>query len=291
MPKDISRVVIAYKDIRIGEDFNGRKVMKDIEELAESIQENGLIQPLVVREGGPDKSSEGRRTYFLVAGERRYRALGLLKRTQVEVKLVKGNSQDAALLNIVENAQRLNLEPFEEAKQLVAVMERHKLTQAQLAKKIGKSEPYISQRIALLKNTAPEVKEAVENGVITPTHAREMVTLPKDQQREVLQDIVDKKKNGKKVSVAEVKDEADKRKAALPKRRGKKAPSYDQEKVKLAKEMFEGKELSYRPRMAILEQMGALCQQAERAQSDTSKQAIKYKIAALEWVTGGRETL
>jgi ParB-like chromosome segregation protein Spo0J len=165
------------------------------------------------------------------------------------------------------------------------------MTQAELAAKTGKSVPYISQRLTLLKNTAPEVKEAVENGVISPTHARELVSLPKDQQLEVLQDVLEKKKSGQKVSVSSVKEEADRRKATLPPRKGKKGPVYDQEKVKLAREMFDGKELSCRPRTAILEQMGALCQQAERTQSDVTKQAIKHKMAALEWVTGGRETL
>ena len=292
MPKEITRMIVALKDIRIGEDFNGRKdAARDIDGLAASIKELGLVQPLVVREGGPSKT-DGGRTYFLVAGERRYHAITKLGLKQVEIKLVKGNSQDAALLNLVENAQRLNLEPLEEAKQFVHVMQRFKMTQAQLAKKTGKSEPYISQRLSLLKNASPEVKAAVEKGSITATHAREMVTLPPEQQKEMIEEIEAKKKNGKKVSVAEVKEAADTRKATNGvKRNGKKAPVYDQEKLKLGRELLEGHKAACRPLSAIVEQMGALAQKSERASSDVTKQTIKHQMAALEWVTHVRDAL
>src|SRR5258708_974429 len=113
MSKEVSRAFVTYADIVIGEDFNPRKSLGDIDGLAASIKAHSLIQPLVVREGGP--AADGRRKYFLVAGERRYRAIGKLGMKQVEVKVVKGDTHRQAQLALVENLHRENMDPVQEA--------------------------------------------------------------------------------------------------------------------------------------------------------------------------------
>jgi ParB family chromosome partitioning protein len=320
VPKEISRVLVPYEDIMIGDDFNGRKLMKNIEELAASLDENGLIQPLVLREGGPSKT-DGRRKYFLIAGERRYQAIGLLRDprwtppagadgkkparkrgpaswAQVEAKLVKGNTQENSILNLIENLQREGLDPLEEAQAMKDYMETYKATQAQLARKVGKSEPYISQRLTLLKSTTPEVKAAIDKGVISTTHAREMVALPPTRQTSMLKDIEELQRNGKKVSVADVKQEADRHKAELgikptrEPRTVRDVPDYDEEKVALARRVYQGKSFDVRPKAALIEQLGASLQRLQRPQlAEASRVKTKAQVDTLEWFLGIRDTL
>ena len=303
--KEITRAIVAYQDIVLDEEFNSRKNYVEIDELAESLEQHGLIQPLVVREGGPSKDGK-RRKYFLVAGGRRYRAIGQLveknpqRWSQVEVKIVKGSAKDNAARNLIENLQRKDLEPLEEARGMLKFMEAFGVNQTELAAEIGKSEPYISQRLTLLKNTAPEVKAALELPKnhpehITPTHAREMVTLPQEEQKEVLKKIQAKQAKGEKVSVSEVKDETDKRKSALGIKRDKEpkkksnGESYDTTKVKMAREIFEG---NIRPKTALLEMIGVLVERSKRPNiSDDTKRATKAQLAFAEYIFGMRDSL
>lgn len=293
MPKDISRMMVAFSDIVIGQDFNSRKALKNIDELSASINEIGLVQPLVVREGGPARTGEKRRKFFLVAGERRYHAIKKLGWTQVEIKLVKGNSQQIALTNLVENAQRENLEPYEEAQAIQRIMADYKLTQAQLATKIGKSEPYVSQRLKLLTSTAPEVKEAVEKGTVSPTHARELANLPKEEQKEVLAELKEKEKarGGKKVTVSEVKDEVDRRRE---KNKAEKDPEHARqlERVKEIRQNYDGVDLNLRSKREVLESLWTLKTRLDKPNiSDSTKVATKAQIHAVEFMLGVRETI
>jgi len=314
--KDSSRV--AFSDIHIPEGFNSRKTFTNIDELAASMDENGMISRLVVRESGGDK--EGKRKYFLVAGGRRYKAIEKLRDpdwapvdksgkklprktspaswAQVDVKKVKGSNQQQAVLNLVENLQRENLDPLEEAQAMQNYIETYEVTQAELSHKLGKSEPYISQRLSLLKNTASEVKDALEKGEVSPTQVREIVTLPKAQQTEVLHAIQERQAGGKKMSVEDVKAVADKAKTKLgikrdkPKKKKGNEPEYDNEKVAVAKEIYEGKEIDLRPKTAILEQLGILNERLKKANvSDETKAKTKNYIAALEFTAGLRDTL
>jgi ParB-like chromosome segregation protein Spo0J len=316
--KDKEKARVAFADIVIVEGSNSRKTYTNIDELAASMDENGMISDLVVRESGGDK--EGKRKYPLIAGHRRYKAIELLRDpewspkdksgkklprkttpaswAQVNVKKVKGNTQQQAQLNLVENLQRENLDPLEEAQAMFNYIETYKVTQAELAHKLGKSEPYISQRLSLLKNTATEVKEALETGDVSPTQVREMVTMPKPVQKEVLQKIKDKQaETGKKMSVEDVKVIADKEKAKLGIKREKtkkkgNEPEYDNEKVAAAKEIYEGKEIDMRPKTAILEQLGALNGRLKKDNiSDETKAKTKNYIAALEFTAGLRDSL
>jgi ParB family chromosome partitioning protein len=316
--KDKGKTRVAFSDIVIIEGSNSRKTYTNIDELAASMDENGMISDLVVRESGADK--EGKRKYPLIAGHRRFKAIELLRDpdwspkdksgkklprkttpaswAQVGVKKVKGNTQQQAALNLVENLQRENLDPLEEAQAMLNYIETYKVTQAELAHKLGKSEPYISQRLSLLKNTAPEVKEALETGEVSPTQVREMVTLPKQQQREVLAVIKEKQSDGKKMSVEDVKTVSDKAKAKLgikkdkPSKKKANEPEYDNEKVAAAKEIYEGKEIDMRPKTAILEQLGALNARLKNDKiTDETRAKTKNYIAALEFTAGLRDSL
>lgn len=318
--KEDNKSRVAFADIVLDPDFNSRKTFTNIEELAASLDQNGMITRLDVREGGAD--AKGKRKYFLIAGHRRHMAIDKYLRdpdwapvdakgkklprkttpaswVTVEVKKHKGTSQDNAIINMIENLQREALDPIEEAQAMLLYIEKYKVNQAQLAHKLGKSEPYISQRLSLLKNTAPEVKEALEKGSVSPTQVREMVTLPKAQQKEMLQEIEAKQeKTGKKVSVEEIKKDADKRKDTLGIKREKaprkkaNEPGYDAEKVAAAKEVYEGKDLEVRPKTALLEQLGALTERLKNPKvSDETKAKTKNQIATLEFVFGLRESL
>lgn len=286
------RSVISYKDIVVREGFNVRKKFKDIEELADSIKTNGLIHPMVVREGGPDK--DGNRKFILVAGERRYRALGLLGYTQVEVKIRKINEAEASSINLAENDERDALEPMERAERYQRLMKEGKYTQAQLAKKVGKSEAYVSQTLALLRGVAPEVQKAVADKTITPTIARELTPLTVPQQREVIKEAEEKKtKTGKAASLSELKDSIDEKKAKSTKpKRGKKAIVFDHEKIKTVKEAYEGKEFNLRPKQALLEKMGQLVSRLDNTQlSEDKKPLIKAQLAAFEFCFSQRDSL
>lgn len=293
MPKDISRMMVAVSDVTIGPDFNSRKRISNIDELASSIDEIGLVQPLVVREGGPSRTEPGKRKFFLVAGERRYHAVVKLGWRQVEIKLVKGNSQETALMNLVENAQRENLEPYEEAQAIQRIMTDYKLNQSQLAKKIGKSEPYVSQRLKLLTSTATEVKEAVEQGAVSSTHARELANLPKEEQKEVLSDLKEKEKarGGKKVTVAELKDEVDRRRE---KNKSEKDPDHARqlERVKEIRQTYAGVDLNMRSKRELLETLFVLKNRLDKPNiSDATKTATKAQIHVMEYAFGVRETV
>ena len=209
--------------------------------------------------------------------------------TQVEVKFVKGNTQEISLLNLIENEQRENLDPLESAQAMIRYMEVYKCNQAELAKKLNKSEPFISQRLNLYKKASPELKAALESGDVTSTHAREIAPLPAAEQKEVLEKIKKKEKaTGKKASSAEVKDEADRRKAV---HKRAKEPDYDREKINAAKDAYEDVEMSLKPKSAVLEQITLLIEKSQRAKSLESKQVIKGQIAAFEWCLGVRESL
>lgn len=294
MPKDVARVIAAYNDIVVGPEFNSRKDFGDIESLAASIKASGLIQPIIVREGGP--AQDGRRKFFLVAGERRYRAIGLLGLKQVEVKLVKGDTQRQATLNLIENLHRKNLDPLEEAAAMQKYMEVYKCNQAKLAEELNVSEPYVSQRLSLLKKATPELKKALETGKVTSTHAREIAGLPASDQKEVVEKIEKKhKETGKAPSTAEVKEEADKRKSAnkraeKPKDR-KEAVEVDKEKVKAAKEAYAEVKMTVRSLRELQEQLMLLHEKIERAKTLESKHVIKGQIALLEWVVSARESV
>ena len=160
-------------------EFNDDALM----DLAQSIRENGLIQPLTVRE------VDGK--YQIVAGERRFRAMKLNGAVEVPAIVMDANEIQMAEMALVENIQRENLSAIEEAKSYVEIMKYAGLNQSQLALRVGKSQSSIANKIRLL-NLNEEVQNAVSAKEITERHARALLGLDEDKQKKALKKIVKK---------------------------------------------------------------------------------------------------
>ena len=140
-----------------------------LETLADSISQYGLIQPIVVR-----KLDSG--YYQIIAGERRWRASRLAGLTDVPVRIIEADDRLTAELALVENLQREDLNPIEEAKGYQTLMEDYKLTQDEVSKSVGKSRPAVANSLRLL-NLCPEVLALVEKGDLSAGHARAVLGL------------------------------------------------------------------------------------------------------------------
>ena len=140
-----------------------------IEELANSIAQHGLLQPIIVRE-----STGG--FYQIIAGERRWRASKLAGLTEVPVIIIEADALKAAEIAIIENVQRENLNPYEEAMAYGALVENYGLTQEQMAEKIGKSRSAIANALRLLE-LPEEVLEMLKTRDISAGHARALLGL------------------------------------------------------------------------------------------------------------------
>ena len=143
-----------------------RKFFDDeaLNDLTESIREHGVLQPILVR-----PASDG--SYRIVAGERRYRAAvnAGLKSVPVIVKVL--SDRDAALIALIENLQREDLTPFEEAEGIKKLMEEYGLTQEQTGDRLGRSRSAVTNALRLLELPA-EIREMVEKDVLSASHAR-----------------------------------------------------------------------------------------------------------------------
>ena len=153
----------------------------NIEELAQSIKENGLIQPIVVR---PNNGS-----YMVIAGERRFRALKLLNNKKIPAIIVQASENESENISLIENIQRMDLSPMEEALAYQSLLENQKITQEQLAQKIGKSQSSIANKMRLLQ-LIPEVKQAIANMQITERHGRSLLGLENKHQLAMLRKII-----------------------------------------------------------------------------------------------------
>lgn len=143
----------------------------ELEELAASIKINGLIQPIIVRQSDVFG-------YELVAGERRLKASQLAGLTKVPAIIKDMSSLESMQQAIVENLQRSDLNAMEEAKAYQALIEKSKMTHAEVATYMGKSRPYISNTIRLLQ-LPQEISQSIEEGTISAGHARALLALPK----------------------------------------------------------------------------------------------------------------
>ena len=158
-------------------EFDGEK----LDELAQSIKENGLIQPIIVRQSPVIG-------YEILAGERRYRASLLAGLRSIPAVVKQLSDQEMMVQSIIENLQRENLNPIEEARAYESLVEKG-FTHAEIADKMGKSRPYISNSIRLL--SLPEhILSEVENGKLSQAHARSLVGLNKEQQDYFFQRII-----------------------------------------------------------------------------------------------------
>lgn len=159
-------------------EFDGEK----LDELAQSIKENGVIQPIIVRQSPVIG-------YEILAGERRYRASLLAGLTSIPAVVKQLSDQEMMVQSIIENLQRENLNPIEEARAYESLVEKG-FTHAEIANKMGKSRPYISNSIRLL-SLPEQILSEVENGKLSQAHARSLVGLNKEQQDYFFQRIIE----------------------------------------------------------------------------------------------------
>lgn len=143
----------------------------ELTDLAASIRENGLLQPLVVR---PAPGSEDR--FELVAGERRFRALGTLDWKEAPVIVRDADDETLLVLALVENLQREALNPLEEAEGYEALGDQFGMKQAEIAKAVGKDRSTVANLLRLL-NLPPSIRKLVEAGDLTQGHARALLSL------------------------------------------------------------------------------------------------------------------
>ena len=144
--------------------FNEEK----LNELKESIEKNGLLQPIIVK-----KTVKG---YYIIAGERRYRAFEMLGRKEIPAIIKEMTDEEMMVFAVLENLQREDLSALEESESYKNLMDKMSLTQEELAKKLGKSRPYIANSLRLLKLPA-EIKNKLEQGLISAAHARTLLAL------------------------------------------------------------------------------------------------------------------
>ncbi|HHW95009.1 MAG TPA: ParB/RepB/Spo0J family partition protein [Mogibacterium sp.] len=157
---------------------------KKLNELAESIKVNGVIQPLIVR--------KGINGYELVAGERRWRASRLAKLKKVPCIVRDFDDKQNALVAIIENMQREDLNPIEEATGLKSMADNYGFTQEQISISLGKSRTYITNSIRLLK-LPEEIQQYVASGQMSAAHGRTIINIPDPiKQKEIADKIIKK---------------------------------------------------------------------------------------------------
>lgn len=163
-----------------------RKVFKEdeIKQLAESIRENGQIAPIVVRK------IDG--NYELIVGERRWRATQLLKKETINAVVIEADEKTSAVLSIVENVQREDLNSMEEAESLDRLIKEFDMSHEDVAKYISKSRTHVTN-IIRLNDLSDFVKEQLRENNISMGHARAVITLSNDEQSKIIREAIQKK--------------------------------------------------------------------------------------------------
>lgn len=142
---------------------------ESLQELAGSLTEHGVLQPVLVREKGD--------RYEIIAGERRWRAAQIAGLRTIPVIIRQLDDSQAGELSLIENLQREDLTPIEEAQAYRLMMERYQYTQEMLSQKIGKSRSHIANTLRIL-NLPPSILEMIESGQLSAGHARAILSLP-----------------------------------------------------------------------------------------------------------------
>jgi ParB family chromosome partitioning protein len=156
---------------------------KKLEELVQTIREKGVLSPVLVRSFGDG--------YQLISGERRWRAAKLAGLTHIPVVLREASDRDALELSLIENIQREDLSPLEEANAYQALLDLHQSTQEELARRLGKDRSTIANALRLLRLPEP-ARDPLERGQITPGHARCILSLAPPLQKSLLDEILKK---------------------------------------------------------------------------------------------------
>lgn len=188
---------------------------KSLNELASSIKEHGIIQPLVLRRLG-DK-------YEIIAGERRYKAAQLAGLTEVPAIISNIDDNKSAEIALVENVQRRNLNSLEEAKSYKKILDKEGLTQDELAKKIGVSQSTIANKLRLL-NLTSEAQDALMNDKISERHARSLLSVTDpEKQKALLNKVI-----SERLTVRQLDDEIKKESNPVSESTLNHVPSYDE---------------------------------------------------------------
>ena len=154
-----------------------------LDELADSIREHGILQPLTVRRLGTGY-------YQIIAGERRWRAARLAGLTEVPAIVIEADDRKTTELALIENLQREDLDPLEEAEGYKKLMDSYQMTQEDVANRVGKSRSAVANALRLL-GLCPEVRELVEGGKLSGGHARALLPLSATLQKKAAQEVVD----------------------------------------------------------------------------------------------------
>lgn len=149
---------------------------ENIKELAASIDNHGLLEPILIT-----KNEDNEDKYLIVAGERRYRAFLQLERTSIPAIIKEFKKDEIKKLSLIENIQRENLNPIEEAISYKELMDELNMTQTEFSKEIGKSRSHVANSVRLLK-LEKEVLDKVRSGEISFGHAKILSGLNKDEQ-------------------------------------------------------------------------------------------------------------
>ncbi len=148
---------------------------EELQALADSITEHGIIQPLTVRELNSGY-------YQIIAGERRWRAARLANLSEVPAVIIEADDKKAMELALIENLQRQDLNPVEEALGYRSLIDDHGLTQEEAAKRVGKSRPAVANALRLL-SLNPDLLDLVRSGELSPGHARAILTLKSEKKQ------------------------------------------------------------------------------------------------------------
>ena len=196
MYDDKDEVVQLYLDDIIPNRFQPREVFdeKALKELAVSIKEHGVIQPIIVR------NVNGK--YEIIAGERRYKASALAGLTKIPAIIRDLDDKESSKVALLENLQRKNLNPIEEARTYQKILEIDQMTQEELAKTMGKSQSAVANKIRLL-SLSDEVQEALLKEQISERHARALINVIDTKvQKELLKKVI-----ANKMSVRSLEEE------------------------------------------------------------------------------------
>lgn len=176
LEEDFDSIQLVEMDKIIPNDSQPRKDFnkESIEELARSIEENGLISPIILKKDGSK--------YVIVAGERRYRACKSLGLEKIEAIVRDLEELEAKKLAIIENVQREDLNPLEEAMAYKMIIDEYSMTQEELAKSVGKSRSHIANMLRLT-GLPEEVKESIRDGNISTGHAKVLAGVKDDEDK------------------------------------------------------------------------------------------------------------
>jgi ParB family chromosome partitioning protein len=182
-----SKILIPINKIKSDEE-QPRKLFdtEKIAELVESVRTHGIIQPLILRKYIDDQ-------YIIVAGERRWRAAKLAGLKEIPAIVMELSSRDTLEISLIENIQRQDLNPIEEATAYKKLLNNFKITQEELSKRIGKSRVAIANTMRLL-NLDSRVQEYIIESIITEGHGRALLSVgDKEKQYEIAQRVIDEK--------------------------------------------------------------------------------------------------